>query len=252
MTMATTEIVSTEAPQITPLSLLSAAIDKGVELSQLEKLMDLQDRYESKEAKKAFTEAMARFQSELEPIAKRRDAHNSKYADIDDIAQAIRPILKQTGLSYQFKQSQEKDLITVTCVVSHSLGHSEETSLTAANDVSGGKNNIQAIASAVTYLRRYTLTGALGITTGSDDNDGGKPAIQVDELLNYMATVRDEFPSITAVKESLALNEYSEAKEAWLELDEETQRNLWRAPTKGGIFTTEERAKMKSNEWSNV
>ena len=38
------------------------------------------------------------------------------------------------------------------------------------------------------------------------------------------------------------------AKEAWAEVDNEIKKALWRAPTKGGIFTTKEIAQMKSNE----
>lgn len=55
--------------------------------------------------------------------------------------------------------------------------------------------------------------------------------------------------SLTVIREALASDSYSEAKEAWNELSEETQDALWKAPTKGGWFTTAERAKMKSNEW---
>ena len=42
-------------------------------------------------------------------------------------------------------------------------------------DTSGSKNSIQAISSAVTYLQRYTLLAATGLSTselGNLDNDG--------------------------------------------------------------------------------
>jgi len=116
-------------------------------------------------------------------------------------------------------------------------------------DKSGGKNDIQAIASSVTYLRRYTLTGALGISTCEDDNDGGRPSFTTEDLINYLSVVRDEFPSIAVVKEALAMNDYATAKEAWAEIEEAEQRILWRAPSKGSILSTEERTQMKSNEW---
>ena len=233
-----------------PTDLLAMAVQQDAPLEKLEKLMDLQERWNKSEAKRAFDSALAAFQAELGPILKTRQGHNSKYADIDDIAQAIRPLLKDNGLAYRFEQNQEGERINVTCVVTHAQGHSEKASLLAPADDSGGKNDIQSMASTITYLRRYTLTGALGITTGNDDNDGGKPDITVDELLQHMATVREELPSIMAVKDHLLNNEFSAAKEAWHELDQETQKALWRAPSKGGIFTTEERAKMKSNEWT--
>lgn len=235
-----------------PAMLLQMAVEQNADLDKLEKLMDLQERWEASESRKAYSDAMARFQSSLEPIVKKREAHNSKYADIDDIAVSIRPILEEAGLSYRFEQSQQDGNITVNCIVTHKLGHHEQTSCMAPSDISGGKNAIQAMASTVTYLRRYTLTGALGITTGVDDNDGGKPEVTTEELLSYNNMLREEFFSIAAVKKGLLEEDYSSAKEAWAELDEQTQREIWRAPTKGGIFTTIERGLMKSKEWSEA
>lgn len=236
----------------TPALLLQKAIEQNADLDKLEKFMDLEQRWSAEQAKKAYSEALTHFQSELEPIVKKRQAHNSKYADLDDIAQAIRPILERHGLSYTFQQEQSDTSIKVTCTVRHSAGHNESNSLVAPNDNSGGKNAIQAIASTVTYLRRYTLTGALGITTGNDDNDGGKPLITVDELLSYQELVRDLISEIYEIKEALANDDYATAKEAWRTLGESERNHLWRAPSKGGIFTTRERQQIKSDEWSRA
>lgn len=236
----------------TPADLLRVAVEAGADLDKLEKLMDLQERWQAGEAKKAFSNALAKFQADMPSIQKTRNAHNSKYADIDDIAKAIRPVLTEAGLSYRFEQKQEGMLIRVSCIVTHEDGHSETTALEASADTSGGKNEIQAIASAVTYLRRYTLTGALGITTGLDDDDGGKPKVTVDELIKYMDCARDNLQTLAAMQLAFASNDYATAKEAWSELDEEEMRILWRATTKGSLFTVEDRAKMKSSEWSSA
>lgn len=236
--------------QITPAEMINNAIQSGADIEKLERLMDLQERWEANNAKKAFIAALSEFQSKLSPIIKKRKAHNSTYANIDDIAQAVRPIAEQCGLSYRFEQEQGDGLIKVTCVVSHIDGHSERLSMSGPVDSSGSKNAIQGAASTVTYLRRYTLTGALGITTGEDDDDGGKPAVDIDNLLQHNKVVCDEFFSISALKEALLNDDYSSAKEAWQEIEEERRMVLWRAPTKGGVLSTEERSKMKSNEWS--
>ena len=235
-----------------PATLLQMAVEQNADLDKLEKLMDLQERWESKEAKKAFNDALAVFQSKLTSIAKTKDGHNCKYADMDDITKAIRPILEITGLSYRFEQAQDNQTVTVTCIAKHSGGHEERNTMTAPNDSSGGKNAIQAIASTLTYMRRYTLTGAFGISTGGEDDDGGKPSVGVDELLNYSLFIRAHFLSIAAVKEAIALNDLSTAKEAWSEIPEQDQQVLWRAPTKGGVLETNERAVMKSNEWGQA
>jgi len=44
--------------------------------------------------------------------------------------------------------------------------------MSAKKDSSGNKNEIQARGSAITYLQRYTLIAALGISTADEDNDG--------------------------------------------------------------------------------
>ena len=61
--------------------------------------------------------------------------------------------------------------------------------------------------------------------------------------------VRALLPSVNAIKEGIQINNLASAQEAWQELSEEEKRYLWRAPSKGGIFTTEERQIMQSPEF---
>lgn len=166
-----------------PMALVSAAVNSGADVEKLEKLMDLQDRWEKKEAKKSFYKALSKFQSVCPDIIAKKQGHNSKYAPIGDIVAQIKQPLSESGLTYRFEQTQnDKGAIKITCVVSHFDGHEERTSLSSEADKSGNKQAIQAIASAVTYLRRYTLTGALGIATADEDMDGRLPAAEtIDE-----------------------------------------------------------------------
>ena len=161
--------------------LIEIAIGKGADIVQIEKLMELQERYEAGKAKKEFNFAMSTFQSLLPIIGKSGTVDYTtgkgrtfyEYAKIEDIAKAIRPALKESQLSYRFTQSQNQNWITVCCIVTHSSGHSELSELTSQPDVSGGKDPLKAIASTISYLRRYTLTGNLGIVVGGEDDDGG-------------------------------------------------------------------------------
>ena len=161
--------------------LIEMAVSNGADITQLEKLMDLQERYEAGQAKKDFNAAMSKFQSLLPTIEKNGvvDYTTNKgrtfydYAKLEDIAKAIRPALKETGISYRFNQTQNQGWITVVCIVTHANGHSEVSELTSQPDISGGKDPLKAIASAISYLRRYTLTGSLGIVVGGEDDDGG-------------------------------------------------------------------------------
>lgn len=73
---------------------------------------------------------------------------------------------------------------------------------------------------------------------------------QVDAIIEHNRAVRDHIESIVAIKAFLICDQYSEAFEAMSEIPQDDARVLWKAPSKGGIFTTDERAKMKSDEWA--
>lgn len=165
------ETRSTAAVQTSPMQLIEMAISANADIDKLERLMDLQDRYEANNARKEFFAAMSKFNAECSTIIKRKKAHNSLYAPLGDIHEQIKPTLVNTGLSFRFEQDHSAG-ITVTCIVTHCSGYSERTSMTAPADTSGSKSPIQAIASTVTYLQRYTLCSALGITTADEDMDG--------------------------------------------------------------------------------
>lgn len=169
-----------------PDNLLALAVEKGADIDQLTKLMDLKERYDAANAKKAFFEAMAEFQSIVPTIKKtsqvKFNSTNYMFAPLGSIAEQIREPMRACGLSYRFEQNHQNG-IEVVCIVTHILGHSERTPMIANADQSGGKNAIQAIGSTVTYLQRYTLISALGLTTAEQDIDA-QVAISTGKTLN--------------------------------------------------------------------
>jgi hypothetical protein len=164
---------------LTPMEMLSQALQNGASLEMMEKLISLQERWQAGQARKAFDEAISAAKSEIPVIAKNKKVgYGSKggttsytHEDLGQIAKTVDPILAKHGLSYRFRSSQGQDGITVTCIVSHKEGHFEETMLRAGADTSGSKNSIQAIGSTISYLSRYTLKLALGLAA-ADDDDG--------------------------------------------------------------------------------
>lgn len=163
----------TELQQM-PANLIQLAIEKGSGVDALEKLMEMQAKWEAKEASKAFKLAMVDFQAKKPKLVKTEKAHNSKYNPLPKIQESIDPVLSECGLTYRWEQEEVDGRIRITCIISHILGHSERTFLTAPADTSGSKNAIQSIGSTVSYLKRYTLEGALGLSSDKDD-DGNKP-----------------------------------------------------------------------------
>lgn len=168
-------------PASNPMELLSRALDRGASVEQMAQLMDLHDRFEAKQARKAFDAAIASAKAQIKPIIKNREVDftsqkgrtNYVYEDLAQIATHVDPILAAHGLSYRYRSEQDGNKISVTCVLSHRDGHSEETTLKSNNDETGNKNAIQAIASAATFLQRYTLKLALGLSAAKDDDGNG-------------------------------------------------------------------------------
>jgi hypothetical protein len=156
----------------TMMDTIHEAVMKGTPIDVIRELMGMHKDFEAGQARRAFDAAMAEAKAEIQVVKKRRAGHNGKYEDMAAIADAVAPILSKFGLSYRYR-TQQSDKITVTCIIAHKDGHSEETSLSANADKSGNKNEIQAIGSAVTYLQRYTLKAALGLAAAIDD-DGQK------------------------------------------------------------------------------
>lgn len=155
---------------LTPLDMLNRALETGAGMEVLEKFMSLHERWEAGNARKAFDAAISEAKAEIPPIIKNAKGHNDKrYANFAAIACVVDPILSKHGLSYRFRTAQT-DKISVTCVLSHRDGHSEETTLAGPADNSGSKNAIQAIGSTLTYLQRYSLIQALGLAATEDDD----------------------------------------------------------------------------------
>ena len=161
---------------VTPMVLLQQAVESGADIEKLEKLMDLQERYENREAEKAFNVAMSQFKANAPKIIKDVDVAygNTAYshAKLSKAAALISDEMANHGLSFTWETHQDSAIIEVTCKIIHILGHSQSVSLKSAADTSGGKNTIQAIGSAVSYLQRYTLLSAVGIAASDQDDDG--------------------------------------------------------------------------------
>jgi len=165
-------VINTQDQAISPMSLIQMAMSSDMDLDKLERLMELEERHNERRSRMSFNRALADFQRVCPVIKKLKKGHNNMYAPISDIVAQVKEPLSECGFSYRFKQSEEGNNITVTCVITHLDGHSEETTMTGAPDTGGSKQAIQAKASTVTYLQRYTMTGALGIVTGDLDTDG--------------------------------------------------------------------------------
>lgn len=157
-----------------PGALLRMALERDLPIDKLEKLMELQERYEANEARKAYVLAMSEFKARDCPVIVKDKSVQFKnvcykHATLANVVEQCVAGLAKHGFHHEWDVDQSTN-IRVTCRITHRLGHHEDKSLVAAADNSGTKNAIQAIASTVTYLERYTLLMALGLAPAEDDD----------------------------------------------------------------------------------
>lgn len=166
----------------TPAQMLMASIQRGDDLAKLEKLMDLRDRFEATEARKAYVRAMAEFKAHPPTIIKdklvgyeNRDGSFTgyKHATLAEVATKIAAGLAAVGISHRWDVQHEARAIIVSCILTHELGHSESVTMPPVMpDDSGKKNAIQQVASAITYQQRYSLLAITGLAARDQDDDG--------------------------------------------------------------------------------
>jgi len=186
-----------------PAELLTLAVKQNLDVEKLGRLMELQERWNQQQAKAAFFAALAHFQSIVPRIPRRKQVKfegrsggttDYFYAPLGDIDEVIRPAMLECGLSKRWEIEDLEDRISVTCIISHSLGHSEKTPMSAMADNSGSKNVVQARGSTVAYLQRYTLIGALGIATADQDIDARLGSLGAGERIT-----KDQFLTIQSL-----------------------------------------------------
>lgn len=161
-----------------------AAMNPEVDIEKMERLFAMHERMQAAAARTAHMAALTQMQAEIPThieerggIKDRNQRVQSTYALWEDINQAIRPVLHRHGFALTFRTRQAPGSITVIGVLSHEAGHSETAEIELPHDGSGSKNAVQAVASSITYGKRYAAGELLNFTSGSDEaDDDGKTA----------------------------------------------------------------------------
>lgn len=167
----------------------------------------------------------------------------SSYADLTSVIKAIKEPCFKHGLSYVQLPHRDGNSIGVTTRLIHTSGQWIEHEFTLPMV----KGDPQAAGSAITYARRYALQALFGIPAVDDDSESAM--LRGGQKDEYEALCELLADSIEAIKTGIEIGDLVMAKEAWDELTEEEKIGVWKAPSKGGCFTTEERSIMKSTEF---
>jgi hypothetical protein len=160
--------------------LLQTAVEKGTPVEALEKLVALHERMEAREAAQAFANAMAAFQSACPSIKKSSTAdivtrkggrYSYTYAELDEIARTVNPILAKHGLSYSWDSTVEAGMLNCVCTIRHIKGHFTTSRLSLPVASESAMSEQQKYGAALTFAQRRTLSSGLGLTTTDEDAD---------------------------------------------------------------------------------
>jgi len=125
---------------------------------------------------KNLLKALAEFQQSVPVIHKGTQGYGYSYANLATIFEIINPILKANKLG--FTQLVGDNNIK-TIIFHYESGEQLETTTTIPQGTNlKGMNDFQTLGSAITYIRRYALSSALGLITDKDTDAHGEQVKQ--------------------------------------------------------------------------
>jgi len=115
---------------------------------------------------------IAGFQQEVPVIHKGTQGYGYSYADLPTIFEKINPLLKKHGLGFT-------QLLSGTSIKTIIFDVESGEQLESIADIPQGvilkgMNDFQVLGSAITYIRRYALSAALGLVTDKDTDAAGE------------------------------------------------------------------------------
>lgn len=235
--LKTIEAEATSLPAITGETDVVRLMDKVIDqigtdnaesaVAALEKLVDLHDRVDRRNAEKDFYRELAEFRSECPQIKKSKTAGKTsdaggrfgyKYADLGDVEKTVGKLLYKRGFSYYWTgrvyAEGDKLLREETCYLLHKNGHKISSTATVplGGDV-GRMNDMQKFGSGQTYAKRYSLVAVLGLPTTDEDTDGADPTtISESQAVDLEAKIEEFGADKSKFLELMGAKEFSEIR----------------------------------------
>ena len=146
---------------------------------------------------KNLFKSLANFQQEVPVIIKNSQGYGYQFADLPKIFEVINPLLKKHGLGFT-QLIEEQSIITVLFHVESGERLDSKTYIPQGVTLKG-MNDFQVLGSAITYIRRYALSSALGLVTDSDPDANGvkeKPTQQSQPKQETKSEPKEDKPKV--------------------------------------------------------
>jgi hypothetical protein len=164
--------------QMNPETLIASAIEKGLPVETMERLLAMRKELKAEWAKEQYDLAMANLQAEL-PIIKKKTAVKGKdgkdrysYAKIELIVEQTKSFISKNGFSYKIEVENDENFLTARCIVTHKDGHVEVSPFKVPISTEDYMTEVQKFGARSSFAKRYAFTNAFGIITADDDVDG--------------------------------------------------------------------------------
>lgn len=190
-----------------PAEMIKQAVEKGANLSELNALLDLQVKWEANEARKAFAKAFANVQENIKAVIKKsvNPQTRSKYANLEGVIEASRPIYTKEGFSVIFYEgtTDKPEHVRICADVLHNLGHRETYHYDVPLDGKGIQGNanmtkIHGKASSTSYARRYLMCMIWNISTMDDDGNSAGTSNDDPITDEQLATLKEHMIAVSA------------------------------------------------------
>lgn len=175
---------------MSPMQQFAEAKKLGMTLDEMKGMLEVQKDWEANEARKAFHLALSKFKENPPRIYK--DMKNAQYNDSDYVSlgamvNGVNEAMGPFGLNarWDYPESGDEKTLTVTCILSHAMGHEEKVTIPGPLDMSGTKNPLQARKSTRTYLKLETFEAVTGTASlaGNKDDDGNAAFTQTEPVV---------------------------------------------------------------------
>ena len=143
----------------------------------------------------------------------------SRYADLAEVLNTVRPVLAKHGLCVIQSTAFDGAMVSVETV----LGHASGGSVSSVASCVPAKVDAQGVGAVTTYLRRYALAAIAGVA--QEDDDGTSAAHSKPVPVVQSGVVEEAMARIAAANDAAALGEVG-AGLAKLEVDEASKKKL--------------------------
>jgi hypothetical protein len=198
-----TEVAKTESAQpLTQTSaeeLISKAIEKGVPVETMERLLVMRRELKAEWAKEQFDIAFGKLQREMPVVRKTEAVRNKdgsakyKFAPLEVIVPIVKDTISDNGFIYDFDTTDDGKMLTTTCKITHKSGHTKLNSFSVPIGAEQYMTEVQKFGARDTFCKRYAFLNGFGIIVEGEDKDATTEALGQGEN-NYGGAPRATTP----------------------------------------------------------